>query len=128
MAIVRLEALARLGFHGIVAAAFQRHIHAAIRPGGDGFHQSAIADTADLEGGVGDTLGFVRRIHFHQLQPTDGSIIIAIGNPPLLSQLDWDSQGGLSPASHRACDFHRTRRSINANYLLRVCEITSLSL
>lgn len=53
---------------------------------------------------------------------------IAIGNPPLLSQLDWDSQGGLSPASHRACDFHRTRRSINANYLLRVCEITSLSL
>ena len=53
---------------------------------------------------------------------------IAIGNPPLLSQLDWDSQGGFSPASHRACDFHRTRRSINANYLLRVCEITSLSL
>ena len=73
--IVKLEALARLGFHGIVAAAFQRHIHAAVRSGGDGVHQTAIADTADLEGGVGDTLGFVRRIHFHQLQPTDGSII-----------------------------------------------------
>jgi len=73
--IVQLEALARLGFHGIVAAAFQRHIHAAVRSGGDGVHQTAIADTADLEGGVGDALGFVRRIHFHQLQPTDGSII-----------------------------------------------------
>ena len=72
---VKLEALACLGFHGIVAAAFQRHIHAAVRSGGDGVHQTAIADTADLEGGVGDTLGFVRRIHFHQLQPTDGSII-----------------------------------------------------
>ena len=72
---VKLEALACLRFHGIVAAAFQRHIHAAIRSGGDGFHQTAIADTADLEGGVGDALGFVRRIHFHQLQPTDGSII-----------------------------------------------------
>ena len=72
---VELEALARLGFHGIVAAAFQRHIHAAVRSGGDGVHQTAIADTADLEGGVGDTLGFVRRIHFHQLQPADGSII-----------------------------------------------------
>ena len=59
---------------------------------------------------------------------TVGKCTIAIGNPPLLSQLDWDSQGGFSPASHRACDFHRTRRSINANYLLRVCEITSLSL
>ena len=73
--IVQLEALARLGFHGIVAAAFQRHIHTTVRPGGDGIHQTAIADTADLEGGVGDTLGFVRRIHFHQFQPTDGSII-----------------------------------------------------
>ena len=73
--VVQLESLARLGFHGIVAAAFQRHIHAAVRSGGDGVHQTAIADTADLEGGVGDTLGFVRRIHFHQLQPTDGSII-----------------------------------------------------
>ena len=73
--IVQLEALACLRFHGIVAAAFQRHIHAAIRSGGDGVHQSAIADTADLEGGVGDALGFVRRIHFHQFQPTDGSII-----------------------------------------------------
>ena len=73
--IVQLEALARLGFHGIVAAACQRHIHVAVRSGGDGVHQTAIADTADLEGGVGDTLGFVRRIHFHQLQPTDGSII-----------------------------------------------------
>ena len=73
--IVQLEALACLSLHGIVAAAFQRHIHAAVRSGGDGVHQTAIADTADLEGGVGDTLGFVRRIHFHQLQPTDGSIV-----------------------------------------------------
>ena len=73
--VVQLEALARLRFHGIVAAAFQRHIHATVRSGGDGVHQTAIADTADLEGGVGDALGFVRRIHFHQLQPTDGSII-----------------------------------------------------
>ena len=73
--IVQLEALARLGFHGIVAAACQRHIHAAVRSSGDGVHQTAIADTADLEGGVGDALGLVRRIHFHQLQPADGSII-----------------------------------------------------
>lgn len=33
-----------------------------------------------------------------------------------------------SPASHRACDFHRTRRTISADYLLRVCEVTSLFL
>ena len=54
---------------------------------------------------------------------------IAIGNPPLLQfSSENSSQGGFSPASHRACDFHRTRRSINANYLLHVCEETSFSL
>jgi len=68
------------------------------------------------------------RVNLDDGKAAERRIVIAIGNPPLLSQLDWDSQGGLSPASHRACDFHRTRRSINANYLLRVCEITSLSL
>lgn len=56
------------------------------------------------------------------------SDLIAIGNPPLLSRCSRDSQGGFSPASHRACDFHRTRRTINADYLLRVCEVTSLFL
>ena len=54
---------------------------------------------------------------------------IAIGSPPLLlSSWEDSSQSGFSPASHRACDFHRTRRSINADYLLRVCEGTSFSL
>ena len=56
-------------------------------------------------------------------------VVIAIGNPPLLlSSCENSSQSGFSPASHRACDFHRTRRSINADYLLRVCEGTSFSL
>ena len=73
--IVQLEALARLGFHGIVAAAFQRHIHAAVRSGGDGVHQTAIADTADLEGGVGDALGLVRRIDLDELHAADGGVI-----------------------------------------------------
>ena len=46
---------------------------------------------------------------------------IAIGNPPLLPfSQENSSQSGFSPASHRACDFHRTRRSINADILLRV--------
>ena len=41
---------------------------------------------------------------------------IAIGSPPLLpSSCENSSQSGFSPASHRACDFHRTRRSINAD-------------
>ena len=84
--------------------------------------------TADLELHIGDALGLLVCIDLDDLHSADGIVVIAIGNPPLLSQLDWDSQGGFSPASHRACDFHRTRRSINANYLLRVCEITSLSL
>ena len=82
---------------------------------------------ADLEFDPGDTLSTVF-VALDDLQPARRRVVIAIGNPPLLSQLDWDCQGGFSPASHRACDFHRTRRSINANYLLRVCEITSLSL
>ena len=56
-------------------------------------------------------------------------IQIAIGNPPLLPlSYESGSQSGFSPASHRACDFHRTRRSINADFLLRVCEVTSFSL
>ena len=82
---------------------------------------------ADLELDTRNTLATVF-VALDDLQPAYRRVVIAIGNPPLLSQLDWDSQGGFSPASHRACDFHRTRRSINANYLLRVCEITSLSL
>ena len=73
--IVQLEALARLSLHGIVAAAFQRHIHAAVRPGGDGVHQSAIADTVDLEGGVGDALSFVRRIDLDELHAANGDVI-----------------------------------------------------
>ena len=73
--IIKLVSLACLSLHGVIAVTCQGHIQAAVRSGGDGVHQTAIADTADLEGGVGDTLGFVRRIHFHQLQPTDGSII-----------------------------------------------------
>ena len=85
-------------------------------------------ESADLDGRIGDAHTAIILIHLDKLDLADRRIVIAIGNPPLLSQLDWDSQGGLSPASHRACDFHRTRRSINANYLLRVCEITSLSL
>ena len=52
-------------------------------------------------------------------------LLIAIGNPPLLSRRSRDSQGGFSPASHRACDFRRTRRTINTDYLLRVCEVKS---
>ena len=45
-----------------------------------------------------------------------GICAIAIGNPPLLpSSCENSSQSGFSPASHRACDFHRTRRSINAD-------------
>lgn len=39
---------------------------------------------------------------------------IAIGNPTLLPAPGRaGSQAGFSPASHRACDFHRTRRSTN---------------
>ena len=63
------------------------------------------------------------------LRPRGAFFVIAIGNPPLLlSSCENSSQSGFSPASHRACDFHRTRRSINADYLLRVCEGTSFSL
>ena len=72
---VELEALARLSLHGVITAACQRHIHAAVRSGGDGVHQTAIADTADLEGGVGDALGFVRRIDLDKLHAANGGVI-----------------------------------------------------
>ena len=46
---------------------------------------------------------------------TPYGVVIAIGNPPLLLKMMFSSQSGFPPASHRACDFHRTRRSINAD-------------
>ena len=83
-------------------------------------------------GAVAPRGGAACRRDLPQLAPPDVPAnyerFIAIGNPPLLSRCYRDSQGGFSPASHRACDFHRTRRTISADYLLRVCEVTSLFL
>ena len=125
--IIQPERFVRCDLFCIVAAILQSHEHTAIFVRRNGIHQG-IVHLADLKGRIGDALTVVILVDLDDLHATNRRVVIAIGNPPLLSQLDWDSQGGFSPASHRACDFHRTRRSINANYLLRVCEITSLSL
>ena len=125
--IIQPERFVRCDLFCIVAAILQSHEHTAIFVRRNGIHQG-IVHLADLKGRIGDALTMVILVDLDDLHATNRRVVIAIGNPPLLSQLDWDSQGGFSPASHRACDFHRTRRSINANYLLRVCEITSLSL
>ena len=62
----------------------------------------------DLLGGDGGS-GF-------QPFQNDFTGVIAIGSPPLLRFPKGNSsQSGFSPASHRACDFHRTRRSINTD-------------
>ena len=73
--VIKLVSLACLSLHGVIAVTCQGHIHAAIRPGGDGAHQSAIADTADLEGGVGDALSFVRRIDLDKLHAANGGVV-----------------------------------------------------
>ena len=125
---IEAEPLGSLCLQTVVAAILQSKESTSGLPRRDRVDQCIVTGASDLEGRIGDPGCVVLRADLDDLDASNRLVVIAIGNPPLLSQLDWDSQGGFSPASHRACDFHRTRRSINANYLLRVCEITSLSL
>jgi len=65
---------------------------------------------------IRDLFGVLKSSGYRQF---NSAYIIAIGNPPLLLLMRIiriiirSSQSGFSPASHRACDFHRTRRSID---------------
>ena len=71
---IHLEALCRLGLHGVVATILQRDKDAAILAGGHGVDEF-IVHFADLEGGVGDTLCPVRLVDFDDLHASDGLVV-----------------------------------------------------
>ena len=73
--VVQFEALGTLRFHRIIAIILQRNKDAASFPRGHGVHQSVIADPPDLEGGVGDTLGFVSRTDLDDLYTSHGVVV-----------------------------------------------------
>ena len=64
---IQTEVSGTVSFHGIVITGLQREVAFPTPPGGHGIHQVVVADPADLKGGVGDPLRFVRRADLSEL-------------------------------------------------------------
>ena len=108
--IVKLEALARFDFHGIISAVLQRTERAPILASRHGVHQGAVC-LADLEGGVWDTLGGLVCIDLDDLHTADGGIvkvqrlrIVGVDNNGLCAIFFVD---GIARDRLDLCDDHR---------------------
>ena len=80
---VQLEAIRCLDLNRIVGTVFQGNEDSTVFVRGDGIDQFVIYLT-NLECGARNALGLISFVDLDNLNPSDGIVIIAIGNPPLL--------------------------------------------
>ena len=89
---VKLEALGRLGFHGVIIPLVQGEIHPALTACGDSIHQPAVY-APDLKLDIGDTLSPVALADLDKLQ-TARTLVDESECLPPDTALDFDTLGG----------------------------------